>query len=121
MTKLLAKAFEEASRLPREKQDDLARHLMEDLADNNGSAETPLSEASRRRATKEDWRRKFEDLFSDLGGRQKPIGAEALQERIRQEADLGPDEQSLPNRERVAMSSLFAGRRTSRPVLSERR
>ena len=107
MTKLLAKAFEEASRLPREKQDDLARHLMEDLTASSASEEAPpsrrepakprrteSSKVSRRRATKEDWRRKFEDLFSALGSRQEPIGAEALQERRRQETNLGPNELS---------------------------
>ena len=97
MTKLLAKAFEEASRLPRERQDDLARHLIEDLATGEPSEETAPVESSRisrRTATKEDWRRKFEDLFSALGSRQEPIGAEALQERMRQEADLGPNELS---------------------------
>ena len=91
MNELLAKAFEEASRLPREKQDDLARQLIEDLADDNGSGSPELAH---RPVTKEDWRRKFQDLFSALGGRQKPIGAEALQQRMRLEAHLGPNELS---------------------------
>ncbi len=107
MTELLARAFKEASRLPLERQDDLARHLIADLATGNQSEEMPpsrrepprsrppvSSKDSRRYATKEDWRRKFDDLFSALGSRQKPIGAEALQERMRQEADLGPNELS---------------------------
>lgn len=107
MTELLAKAFAEASRLPREKQDDIARHLMEDLAAGSASEEAPparreppkprrteSSKVAGRRATKEDWRHKFEVLFSALGGRQEPIGAEALQKRMRRETDLGPNELS---------------------------
>lgn len=93
MTKLLTKAFEEVSRLPRERQDDLARHLLEDLAAGDRSEETPPDEPStisRRAVTKEDWRRKFEELFFALGSRPEPIGAEVLQERMRQEAGLEP-------------------------------
>ena len=71
MTKLLERAFEEASKLPEEAQDRLATQLLQELADD------------------EQWTRQFSDSAPELAG----LAAEALEEyRAGRTEELGIDE-----------------------------
>jgi len=100
MTKLLTRAYEETARLPRKRQDELARRILGGLKEDEsveGKREAgPPAEPERlRRVPKKDLQHHFDDLFASMGIRRRaPIGAEALQERMRREADLEPNELS---------------------------
>ncbi len=98
MTKLLTRAYEETARLPRKRQDELARRILGDLDESvEGKRQAePTAEPERlRRVPKKELQHHFDDLFASMGiRRREPIGAEALQERMRREADLEPNELS---------------------------
>jgi len=120
MTELMAKAFEEAARLPAEVQDRIAQHVFEDLRRESGlDDEDPVVAAERRplhdlprQMEAEGRQRWMSDLFAAHGIEKESVDLEELRESFRQ-ADLEPSELS---RDLIAPRPPFSSpRRTSGP------